>query len=98
VALDRAARAVVEDAGYGEAFTHGLGHGVGLVIHEPPWLSSSEATAGTLPGRSTVTVEPGIYLPGRGGVRIEDTVDVADDHDGGVQVLTRTTKTLLVVD
>jgi Xaa-Pro aminopeptidase len=98
VAVDRAARAVVEDAGYGEAFTHGLGHGVGLVIHEPPWLSASEAAAGTLAGRSTLTVEPGIYLPGRGGVRIEDTVDVAGDHDGGVQVLTRTTKNLLVVD
>ncbi len=98
VAVDRAARAVVEDAGYGEAFTHGLGHGVGLVIHEPPWLSASEAAAATLAGRSTLTVEPGIYLPGRGGVRIEDTVDVAGDHDGGVQVLTRTTKNLLVVD
>jgi Xaa-Pro aminopeptidase len=98
VAVDRAARSVVDDAGYGEAFTHGLGHGVGLMIHEPPWLSASEATAATLAGRSTLTVEPGIYLPGRGGVRIEDTVDVAGDHDGGVQVLTRTTKTLLVVD
>ncbi len=98
VDVDRAARSLVEQAGYGDYFTHGLGHGVGLVIHEPPWLSSSEALASTLTGRSTLTVEPGIYLPGRGGVRIEDTVDVAGDHDGGVTVLTRTTKTLLVVD
>jgi Xaa-Pro aminopeptidase len=96
--VDRAARSVVERAGYGEFFTHGLGHGVGLMIHEPPWLSASAALASTLTGRSTLTVEPGIYLPGRGGVRIEDTVDVAGDHDGGVAVLTGTTKTLLVVD
>jgi Xaa-Pro aminopeptidase len=93
--VDAAARTLIRDAGYGDFFTHGLGHGVGLEIHEPPWLAGDKATASTLGGRSTVTVEPGIYLPGKGGVRIEDTTDVGGD---GVRVLTKTTRSLLVVD
>jgi Xaa-Pro aminopeptidase len=98
-AVDSAARQVVADGGYGEFFTHGLGHGVGLDIHEPPWLAGAAGEADRLPARSTLTVEPGIYLPGRGGVRIEDTVDVGADEDGaGVRVLTTTTKALLTVD
>ena len=93
--VDAAARDVVTESGYGEFFVHGLGHGVGLEIHEPPWLTSSAGRTGTLPPRTTVTVEPGIYLPGRGGVRIEDTTDVGPD---GVRVLTDVTTDLLVVD
>lgn len=93
--VDRAARQVVEDAGFGSSFTHGLGHGVGLEIHEPPWLAASAPSASTLGARSIVTVEPGIYLPDRGGVRIEDTADVSED---GVVVLTPTTKACVVVD
>ncbi len=93
--VDTAAREVIVDGGYGDFFVHGLGHGVGLQIHEPPWLMSSESAAGTLPSRTTVTVEPGIYLPGRGGVRIEDTTDVGP---AGVRVLTDMTTDLLVVD
>ena len=90
--VDLAARSVIDEAGHGEAFGHGLGHGVGLLIHEPPFLG---VTSGDKVGVSVpVTVEPGIYLPGRGGVRIEDTVVVHADH---VECLTTTTRDLLVV-
>ncbi|MGQ0833003.1 MAG: M24 family metallopeptidase [Microthrixaceae bacterium] len=75
--VDAACRAVIEEAGWGDAFVHGTGHGVGLDIHEAPGVSSS-ATATLLDGH-VVTVEPGVYLPGRGGVRVEDTVLVTRD-------------------
>ena len=92
---DRAARAVIDDAGYGEAFTHSLGHGVGLEIHEGPTLTSSEtAKDELLPASTVVTVEPGVYLAGAGGVRIEDMVIVTED---GCQVMPTTTKELIVL-
>jgi Xaa-Pro aminopeptidase len=72
--VDAAARDLIAGAGYGEAFGHGLGHGVGLEIHEAPMLGQEKP--GTLADRVPITVEPGIYLPGRGGVRIEDTLVV----------------------
>ncbi len=72
--VDAASRQVIVDAGYGENFGHGLGHGVGLQIHEAPGINA--AAAGTLLAGSAVTVEPGVYLPDRGGVRIEDTLVV----------------------
>ncbi|CAN5475386.1 Xaa-Pro peptidase family protein [soil metagenome] len=72
--VDAASRQVIADAGYGETFSHGLGHGVGLQIHEAPGINA--AAAGTLLAGSAVTVEPGVYLPDRGGVRIEDTLVV----------------------
>jgi Xaa-Pro aminopeptidase len=73
--VDAAARRLIDDAGYGDQFGHGLGHGVGLQIHEAPGIGAT--SAGTLLAGSAVTVEPGVYLPGRGGVRIEDTLVVA---------------------
>jgi len=88
---DRLAREVIEAAGYGERFGHGLGHGVGLGTHEP--LRLSALSTDTLPAGATVTVEPGIYLPGWGGVRIEDVVWV---QENGVEVLTRSTKEPIV--
>ena len=91
-AVDQAARSVIEAAGHGEHFGHGLGHGVGLDIHEAPFLSAS--ATGTLEHRTPVTVEPGVYLPGRGGVRIEDTLVV---QTGGPVSLTSTTRELLVL-
>lgn len=94
IAVDKASRAVIDDAGYGENFGHGTGHGVGLEIHEAPTLGYS--ATGTLSDRMAVTVEPGIYLPGRGGVRIEDTLAVR--AAGRPDLFTPTTKELLVLD
>jgi Xaa-Pro aminopeptidase len=90
--VDRVARQVIVDAGEGEHFTHGLGHGVGLQIHEAPLMGA--APAGRLADRTPVTVEPGVYLPGRGGVRIEDTLVV---RDGAPELLTDLTRDLLVL-
>ena len=92
VAVDGAARAVVAAAGRGAEFVHGLGHGVGLEIHEAPALSPTGT--GALAAGMAVTVEPGVYLPGRGGVRIEDTLVV---RDGGPELLTLTTRELVEV-
>jgi Xaa-Pro aminopeptidase len=94
VAVDAQAREVVERAGYGECFGHGLGHGVGLEIHEPPRLSR-HASDDPLRAGNVVTVEPGVYLPGVLGVRIEDLTVVTDD---GCRRLSQFPKELLVVD
>jgi Xaa-Pro aminopeptidase len=90
--VDAAARDLIRDAGHGGHFGHGLGHGVGLEVHEAPTIGYS--AAGKLANRVPVTVEPGVYLPGRGGVRIEDVLVVGADGTG---LLTTTTRDLLVL-
>jgi Xaa-Pro aminopeptidase len=92
--VDGAARQLIVDAGYGEQFSHGLGHGVGLQIHEAPGIGAT--SAGTLLAGSVVTVEPGVYLPGRGGVRIEDTLVVGEQADTA-ELLTRFPKELAIL-
>jgi Xaa-Pro aminopeptidase len=82
--VDEACRGVIQKQGYGEFFGHGTGHGVGLEIHEAPGVSSKSDTV-LKPGM-VITVEPGIYLPGKFGVRIEDMVLIT--HKGN-EVMTR---------
>jgi Xaa-Pro aminopeptidase len=99
--VDGACRRVIADAGYADLFVHGTGHGVGLEIHEDPYLRPTEAVGAAAPGvavtlrdRMTVTVEPGVYVEGLGGVRIEDSLVVAA---GGADVLTTTPKELVIL-
>jgi Xaa-Pro aminopeptidase len=91
--VDAVPREMIDDAGHGERFGHGLGHGVGLEVHEPPRLAASSED--TLREGNVVTVEPGVYLPGRFGVRIEDLVVVTAD---GHRNLSGLAKELLLVD
>src|SRR5205085_1272275 len=88
--VDRAARKVLAREGLERYFTHSTGHGVGLEIHEPPRLGRGQSTR-LLPGM-VITIEPGVYVPGVGGVRIEDMVAVTEN---GCQILTPTPKELV---
>jgi len=88
--IDAVARQVITDAGYGERFGHGLGHGVGLEIHEGP--SVGPRGSAPMAEGNIITIEPGIYVPGLGGVRIEDLIVV---ERVGARVLTRSTKDLI---
>ena len=90
--VDQVARGFIEEQGYGHCFGHGLGHGVGLEVHEKPVVSPRGE--GTVEAGMVFTIEPGIYIPGWGGVRIEDTVVVTDD---GCRLLTQVPKELMRV-
>jgi Xaa-Pro aminopeptidase len=90
--VDEAARAVIRDAGYGERFGHSLGHGVGLEVHEGPGLRAGSDDE--VPAGAVVTVEPGVYVPGLGGVRIEDMVEVTTE---GRRPLPRSPHELVVI-
>lgn len=90
--VDAVARGIIAEAGYGEYFGHGLGHSVGLAIHEGPNLNTREERL-LQPG-NVVTVEPGIYIPGWGGVRIEDMVVVTEE---GCEILTQAPKDLIII-
>jgi Xaa-Pro aminopeptidase len=90
--VDGVARQIIEQAGHGERFGHGLGHGVGLEIHEDPRLTRT--ADGSLAAGNTVTIEPGVYLPGGFGVRIEDLVAITED---GPELLTGFPKELVTV-
>ncbi|WP_225830587.1 aminopeptidase P family protein [Streptomyces sp. NK08204] len=91
--VDRAARAVIDDAGYGEYFIHRTGHGIGVTTHEPPYMIEGEEQP-LVPGMC-FSVEPGIYLPGRFGVRIEDIVTVTED---GGRRLNNTSREMVIVE
>ena len=91
-ALDKVARDLIENAGYVNCFGHSLGHGVGLDIHESPRLSSRAPEDALLTAGEIVTVEPGIYLQGKYGCRIEDMIAVTEN---GVENLTHSTKALI---
>lgn len=90
--VDGAARKVIQDAGFGEYFGHGFGHGVGVEIHEAP--TASQLNDKPLPAGAVISAEPGIYLPGRLGVRIEDVILL---REGGCENLTRAPKELIVL-
>jgi Xaa-Pro aminopeptidase len=90
--VDTVARELIDAAGHGEHFGHGLGHGVGLEVHEGPRLA--QTANGSLRSGNTISVEPGVYLPGKLGVRIEDLVAVTDD---GCEILTGFTKDLVTL-
>ncbi|MFY3741094.1 MAG: Xaa-Pro aminopeptidase/Xaa-Pro dipeptidase [Candidatus Nitrosomirales archaeon] len=90
-AVDHACRSFIKKAGYGKYFIHSTGHGIGVEVHEPPWLRMKSDEI--LQKNMTVTVEPGIYLPNKFGVRIEDSVLV----DKKVRVLNKYTKDLIIL-
>ena len=90
--VDAAARAVIEQAGYGEYFGHGFGHGLGLEVHEPP--NASQIYEKPLPAGAVISAEPGIYLPGKFGVRIEDVIFIKED---GCENITNLPKGLIVL-
>ena len=92
---DAIARKIIEDAGYGKAFGHSLGHGVGMFIHERPNLSPRANEKLILKSGNVVTVEPGIYLEGKFGCRIEDMISINDD--GTVYNFTKSNKDLIEI-
>ena len=90
--IDAAARGVIRQAGYGEFFGHGFGHSLGLDIHE--WPNANPSGADIMPAGAVVSAEPGIYIPGRFGVRIEDVMVL---REGGCEVITKAPKELIIL-
>ena len=90
--IDAIARKIIDDAGYAKNFRHGLGHGLGLEVHEEPRFNTVDHSV--LAANVVITVEPGVYLPGVGGVRIEDSVIVLPD---GYELLTKVSKDLIIL-
>ena len=90
--LDAIAREHIKKQGYGKYFQHSLGHGIGLQIHESPKVSFTNSVV--LPERTVVTIEPGVYIPNAGGVRIEDDILL---HNNGCEVLTHAPRELIVL-
>jgi Xaa-Pro aminopeptidase len=90
--IDKAARAVIEDAGFGEYFGHGFGHGIGMEVHEFPRASPGQKTK--MPDGAMISAEPGIYLPGKFGVRIEDVIYITEN---GCENITNLPKELIVL-
>ncbi len=91
-AVDAAARDVIREAGYGEYFTHSFGHGVGVEIHEAP--NASSASESPLPAGAVISAEPGVYIPGKLGVRIEDVIIITAE---GCRNLTKAPKDLIIL-
>lgn len=90
--IDAAARKVISDAGYGKYFGHGFGHSLGLDIHELP--NANPSGEAPMPAGAVCSAEPGIYIPGRFGVRIEDVMVI---REGGAEIITKAPKELLVL-
>lgn len=92
--LDKVARDIIEENGYGSKYTHSLGHGLGIDVHEFPWVRQGNKDVVLKPGH-VISIEPGIYLEGIGGVRIEDLIHITED---GCEILTHTSKDLVIVE
>ena len=90
--IDAAARRIIEEAGYGEYFNHGFGHSLGIDIHESPNANAREER--DMPVGAVISAEPGIYIPGKFGVRIEDVLIL---KEGGCENITRSPKNLIIV-
>ena len=91
-AIDTLVRGYIEEKGYGDFFRHGVGHGVGIAVHEAPTINS--VSDGILEENMVLTIEPGIYLPNIGGVRLEDMVLITEEN---AQVLTHLRKDIITV-
>ena len=94
--VDAICRRIISEEGYSEYFIHSTGHGIGLDVHEPPWLRLKNEER--LKANMALTIEPGIYLQGKFGIRIEDSVIVGSQLDGGVRILNGFTKDLIELD
>jgi len=93
--IDLVCRNLIQECGYGKNFIHSTGHGVGLQVHEKPWIRPNDNEP--LREKMVITIEPGIYIKSKFGVRIEDTVAIKGNNSHNNDVLTKFTKELIVV-